>query len=199
VILVRLLEALAIIRDEAPQVINRIRVHFVGTGKSPNDPNGHNVLPYVRRFGLEAWVDETPQRVGYADILTHLKEASAILVIGSTEAHYSPSKVYQAVQARRPIFAVLHERSTAIDVLRKSQTGHVVPFAEAQLPTAEELASTLAAFIRDPKYSPNAVKWNVFEEYSARNSARLLAGALEVAVERFRTKSGKPVADQNVT
>ena len=171
--------------------MERLRVHFVGTGKSPNDPNGYNILPYVRRFGLELWVDETPQRIGYVDVLTHLSEASAILIIGSTERHYSPSKIYQAVQARRPIFALLHEQSTAVDVLRNSQAGRVVTLTETQLPAAEELASALAGFIRDPKYSANEVRWNVFEAYSARNSARMLANALELAVEQFRAKERK--------
>ena len=135
-VLVRFLEALAIIRDQDPQLIERLRVHFVGTGKSPNDPNGYNILPYVRRFGLESWVDETPHRIGYVDVLSHLSEASAILVIGSTERHYSPSKIYQAVQARRPIFALLHEQSTAVDALRNSQAGRVVTLTETQLPAA---------------------------------------------------------------
>ena len=57
---------------------------------------------------------EHPQRVSYIDVLSHLVQAAAILVIGSTEPHYSPSKIYQSVEARRPIFALLHKASTAI-------------------------------------------------------------------------------------
>ena len=187
-VLERFLEALATIRDKDRGLMERLRVHFVGTGKSPNDSNGYNILPYVRRFGLELWVDETPQRIGYVDVLSHLSAASAILVMGSTESHYSPSKIYQAVQARRPIFALLHEQSTAAETLRNCQAGRVVTLTETQLPAAEELASTLACFIRDPKYLANEVRWNVFEAYSARNSARMLANALELAVEQFRAR-----------
>jgi hypothetical protein len=187
-VLERFFEALAIIRDQDPLIMERLRVHFVGTGKSPNDPEGYNVLPYARRLGLELWIDETPQRIGYVDVLTHLSEASAILIIGSTEPHYSPSKVYQAVRARRPIFALLHEHSTAVDVLRKSQAGHTVTLTETRLPAAEELASALASFIRDPKYSAAEVKWNTLDKYSARNSARLLAGALNAASELFERR-----------
>ena len=196
-VLVRFLEALAKIRDEDPRLIERLRVHFVGTGSSPSDPNGYNILPYVRRFGLELWVDEMPQRISYVDILTYLSEASAILIIGSTERHYSPSKIYQAVQARRPIFALLHEQSTAVDVLRDSQAGRIVTLTETQLPAAKELASALAGFVRNPKYSANKVRWNVFEAYSARNSARMLANALELAVEQFRAKEASAVANRS--
>lgn len=184
-VLVRFLEALATIRDQNPRLIERVRVHFVGTGKAPNDPNGYNVMPYVRRLGLEAWVDETPQRIGYVDVLTHLCEASAILVIGSTESHYSPSKIYQAVQAKRPIFALLHEQSTAVNVLRNSQAGTVVTFTTDQLPGVQDLASSLMSFVRDPQYSVDAVKWDSFDTYSAQNSARLLAGAMDRALAVF--------------
>ena len=187
-VLVHLLEALAMIRDQDPQLMQKLRVHFVGTGKSPDDASGHNILPYVQSLGLESWVDETPQRISYVDVLSHLREASAILVVGSTESHYSPSKIYQAVRARRPIFALLHEQSTAVDVVRNSEAGCVVTLTETRLPAPEELASALANFIRNPKYSANEVKWNEFEAYSARNSAHLLARALNNALELFERR-----------
>jgi hypothetical protein len=185
VVLERLLEALAVMRDRDPEVMERLRIHFVGTGKSPDDPEGHNIRPRVQRLGLERWVDEHPNRIGYADVLHHLVHASAILILGSTEAHYTPSKVYQAVQAKRPIFALLHEESTAVSVLRESRTGQAVTFTEDQLPEAEKLAGALAAFVRDPQYSGDEVRWDAFEAYSARNSARVLAGAVENALQLF--------------
>jgi hypothetical protein len=183
-----LLEALAVLRDKTPEVIERLRVHFVGTGTSPDDPKGYNVQPRLQRFGLERWVDEHPNRVGYVDVLNHLAHASAILIVGSTEPHYTPSKVYQAVQAKRPMFALLHEKSTAVSVLRESRAGRAVTFTDDRLPAPSMLAETLAAFIRDPQYSAELVRWDAFEAYSARNSARILAGAVESALTLFQAR-----------
>ncbi len=196
-VLERFLEALAVLRDRDAEVMERLRVHFVGSGTSPNNPNGHNVRSHVRRFGLERWVDEHPNRISYLDVLNHLAHASATLILGSTEAHYTPSKVYQAVQAKRPIFALLHEKSTAVSVLRESRAGQVVTFTEDRLPEAGELASILAAFIRIPQYSSNKVRWDAFQAYSARNSARALACAVDKALELFeqrRATNPKPGA-----
>ena len=120
--------------------------------------------------------------------LTILVHASAILILGSTESHYTPSKIYQAVQAKRPIFALLHEKSTAVSVVRETRAGQAVTFTEGQLPDAHELAAALAAFIRDPRYSAEEVRWDAFEAYSARNSARLLAGAVNNAMELFEKR-----------
>lgn len=188
VVLEKLLEALVILRENNPEVMKRLRVHFVGTGTSANDPNGYNVQPQVRRFGLEHWVHEHPNRIGYLDVLNHLAHASATLVLGSTEAHYTPSKIYQAIQAKRPVFALLNEQSTAVNVLHESRAGRAVTFKNEQLPAAETLAEALAAFVGDLEYSADAVRWDSFEAHSARNSARELAAAVNRALELFEKR-----------
>jgi len=113
-----------------------------------------------------------------------LLSASAVLVVGSTEAHYTPSKAFQGVQARRPMLALLHEASTAADFLQKSNAATVVTLSEQHLPDPETLCATLAAFMRDRRYDPAEVRWELFEEYSARSSAKVLASALDEAHAR---------------
>jgi len=186
-VLDRFLEALAELRDREPRLMERFRVHFVGTGQSPNKPEGI-IGPRVERLGLGRWVAEFPRRIDYADVLTHLANASAILILGSTEAHYTPSKVYQSVQAKRPIFALLHEQSTAVGVLRDSQSGRVVTFTDNALPEAGSLAASLSNFIRDPQYSPDKVRWETFDAYSARNSAKVLVEAIGSALRLFEKR-----------
>src|SRR5205809_7873464 len=157
-VLDRFLEALAVLRDSEPKVIERLRIHFVGTGKPPDESEGF-VHRRVQRLGLGRWVVEVPHRIGYIDVLNHLVHASAILILGSTEAHYTPSKVYQSVQAKRPIFALLHEQSTAVSVLRDSRAGRIVTFTDQTLPESKTLAGSLADFIRDAKCSAKDVRW----------------------------------------
>jgi hypothetical protein len=180
-----LFAGLALMRTEYPDLFSRLRIHFVGTGKSPNDSVGHNILPRAARLCLQEMITEHPQRIPYIDVLSHLVQASAILILGSTEAHYSPSKIYQSVQAKRPIFAFLHAASTANQVLESSNGGVVIPITETRLPEPRYLASRLAAFVSDPQYDPSQVTWSKFEAYSARESTRKLALALEAALERF--------------
>jgi hypothetical protein len=184
----RFLESLVVLRDRHPKIMERLRVHFVGTGRSANDPGGYGVMPYVWRMGLERWVHEHPNRISYVDVLNHLVHASAILILGSTEPHYTPSKVYQSLQAKRPIFALLHEQSTAVGLLRETGAASVMTLTENNLPSAEELASALSAFIQIPPSPLREFRSELFEPYSARHSARLLAEALEQALELFDKK-----------
>jgi hypothetical protein len=186
-VLERFLQALAVLRDSDRNLIDRLRVHFVGTGKTPDGADGF-VHQRAERLGLLPWVAEVPHRIRYIDVLNHLVHASAILILGSTEPHYTPSKVFQSVQAKRPIFALLHEQSTAVSVLRDSRAGSIVTFTDETLPEPKTLAASLADFIRDTKYSAEDVRWDAFESYSARNSAGALARALESALEAFANR-----------
>jgi hypothetical protein len=188
----RLLQAVALLQARGSPAVRRLRLHFIGTGKSPSDPHGHNVLPVAQRLDIAGLVTEHPHRMPYLDVLAHLAHAGGSLIVGSTEPHYSPSKVYQAVQARRPVLALLHEGSTAVHVLEKSGAGTVIKFAAQALPSPEQIADTLENFLA-ASYNAETVEWSAFEAYSARESARRMAAALDEALMRFRlrTRSGE--------
>ena len=182
-VLERLFEALKIVLRD-PRFADRLRVHFVGTGMREGDPTrGHTVTPYIEKWSLGGVVDEHPSRVSYLDVLNHLRLADGVLVIGSTEPHYSPSKIYQAALSRRPVLALLHRDSTAAPLLETSRAGSVVRFTAESLPAAAELAATLEAFL-SKQYRPEEVDWSVFDRDSARESTRAFAAAMDEALRR---------------
>jgi hypothetical protein len=182
------LEGLRELQEAAPQVADRLRVHFVGTGTSPDDPRGHRVLPRAQKLGVAAMVTEHPQRIGYVDTLNHLENSHAILVLGSTERHYTPSKVFQGMLSRRPILAMLHADSSAIDMIRSTKAGRVISLTQEHLPAPATIARELQAFAEETLYDANAVDSSIYESLSARASTRILADALD------RACSGKPSA-----
>jgi hypothetical protein len=186
-VLERLLEGLATLVARKSSLAARIRLHFIGTGKSPVDRAGYNVVPVAKQLGLAGFVNEHPHRMGYLETLAHLVKARAILIVGSIEPHYTPSKVYQSVQSRRPILALLHEQSTAVDVLRRSGAGLAVTHDEARLPSAVEVADALERIVTI-SYDVNAIDWQAFAAFSARESARTLAAAMDEAVAISRCR-----------
>ncbi len=137
------------LKVRSPDAAGRLKVHFVGTGSSPDDPRGHQVRPRAQQMGVDDMVDEHPQRIGYVDALNHLTRSDAVLVLGSTEAHYTPSKVFQAMLSRRPVFALLHKDSTAVDMIRSMGAGNVVTLTETALPGPAEVAGALRALMAD--------------------------------------------------
>jgi hypothetical protein len=184
VVLEAFLAGLRALRERSPATASRLRVHFVGTGSSPDDPNGHQVMPRVRAACVEDMVDEHPNRIGYVDTLNHLARCGAVLVLGSTERHYTPSKVFQAILSQRPVFAMLHAESTAVGMIEQARAGTVLPLTERAMPSPAAVADALQAMIATPAYDASVVDGSAFDSLSARASTKALADALDRALDQ---------------
>ena len=149
--------------------------HFIGTLGT--------IKPIAEKHGLYGTtVFEHPDRIPYLDVLTQLEATDAVFILGSTEPHYTPSKVYQGVLSGKPILAVLHEQSTAVNVLRASNAGIVITMK------GEEDLDTLSARFLDglrefenfrKAFDPNKINRAAFEQYSAKAVTAQLADKLD--------------------
>lgn len=161
--------------------------HFIGTGKSPNDPEGYNVRSHAEEFGLwQTVVFEYPKRIPYLDVLVHLSAADAVFILGSTEPHYTPSKTYQAVLSEKPILAVLHSASTAVAVLQESRAGVVLGFdgPEAVGSISENWMKCRENFLAfHSRFNAADVEQEVFEQYSAKEVTKQLALLLDEVIK----------------
>ena len=164
-------------------LFENIEFHFVGTGKTPDDKNGFNIKPLAEKYGLyENIIFEYPARIPYLDVLVHLNIADAVFILGSTEPHYTPSKVYQAVLSGKPIFAVLHEASSAVKVIENSNAGIVLSFkGEEDVETIQQsFSSSFIAFKKFKNgFTKNQIELSIFEEYSAFAVTKKLAELLD--------------------
>lgn len=156
-----------------PDHFNNVEFHFIGTGKTSGDPQGHNIKPLAEKYGLwQTVVYEYPERIPYLDVLVHLNIADGIFILGSTEPHYTPSKSYQGVLSGKPILAVLHEASTAVDVLRLSGAGMVLAFSgEGDVFSIENNFPGMwdQYQIWSLTFNANNINIDVFEKFSARS------------------------------
>jgi hypothetical protein len=181
------LQALQCALEQDCDYTSRLRLHFIGTGSVPSDPSSYTVRPWAERFGLADLVREHPARVPYLDVLNHLKHAHGVLILGSSEPHYTASKVFQAVLSRRPVIGLLHAQSTAAAILQEAHAGPVITFDEAQpvRVRVREIAQVFLDVVRDHSdYSPEQVNWKAFQAYSAEAMAHKLATAFDTALDR---------------
>lgn len=169
--------------SENKSVFKSVEFHFIGTGKTPQDANGYNVKDLAEEYDLwQTIVFEYPQRISYLDVLVHLQAADGVFILGSTEPHYTPSKVYQAVLSSKPIFAVLHKESTAVKVLQQSHSGMVLSFnGETDILSIENSFTPLIInfFEWIKSFDAGKVDMEIFERYSARNVTKKLAALLD--------------------
>ena len=165
------LEVLFSTISASPEFFKDIEFHFIGTGKTPNNPEGYNIRPVAEKHGLwEKQVFEYPKRIPYLDVLIHLESADAVFILGSTEPHYTPSKTYQGVLSEKPIFAMLHFQSTAASILEETNAGLVFKMNPDTLDQAKDVLKN--RFIEFLSFQKNFKKEQVntarFEAFSAR-------------------------------
>jgi glycosyltransferase involved in cell wall biosynthesis len=157
----------------------RLRLHFLGTSNQ-SESDAYRVLPIARDCGVADAVTEEPSRLDYLDALAVLTHASGIVLLGSSERHYTASKLYPALLAERPMLALFHEQSSVVSILRAAAsepTVRMVTYADGPPDEAHvgAVACHLRALAASCVYQPADVALDRIEGVSARQLARQLA------------------------
>src|ERR1019366_7002235 len=163
-------EAVKIGLQRAPEIFNRLRLHFVGTTYAHDAAGQYQMLPAAKDAGIETLVDEHPGRVPYLEAIQILLDSHALLVLGSDSAHYTASKIFPYILANRPLLAVFHEESSVVRILRETQAGDGIPFRGAGWlgEKVNQIATSLYEILSRPGSSKPLTRWEAFEPYSAR-------------------------------
>jgi glycosyltransferase involved in cell wall biosynthesis len=175
--------ALARVRTGDPAA-RRLRLHFFGTSNQRDLDAPARVMPIAAEYGVADVVTEHAPRLDYFDALRVLRDSSAVLLLGSGERHYTPSKVFPALAARRPVLAVLHAASSATGLLwhyGRVPAIRLVTYDGDQGPMAriDEIACHFRELLATPAYRPDCVDDEVLAEASAPVLARRLAGVFD--------------------
>jgi hypothetical protein len=178
------LGAAALLREREPALYKRLRLHFFGTSNQTAPDSPCRVLPVAAELGVASVVSEVPPRLDYLDALSVQAQATALLLLGSSERHYTASKLYPALLAERPILAVYHEASTVVDVLRRAArppAARLVTYGDVDRAPSrvEEISEALASLVRNPVFDPAAMDLEAVQAYSARSLAGRLARMLD--------------------
>ena len=114
------LSAFALMRDRDPKLYFRTWLHFFGTSNQTLRTAPQTVMPVAREIGVSQRVTEIAPRINYTDALRVQSQSSGILMMGSSEPHYTASKLYPGLLARRPILAVYHNESSVVHILAQA-------------------------------------------------------------------------------
>ena len=182
-----LLKAAALLAERQPELYRKLRLHFFGTSNQTASDAEPRVLPVAEELGVADCVTELAPRIDYPDALTVQTQASAILMLGSSERHYTASKLYPGLLARRPILAVYHEASSVVEILCRATTPptvRVVTYGDAERAEScvEAIYKNLAALVAEPVYRPADIEMDEVKEFSAES----LAGKLAEVFEKLR-------------
>ena len=101
------------------------------------------------------------------------------MILGSTEKHYTASKVYQSLLSERPVWAIFHEESTAVQVMEECQADqYLVRYEEGMGKEAlrKAIKHSLLLRLKQEEWNPDL---KALDRYSAKESARKLVEGIE--------------------
>jgi glycosyltransferase involved in cell wall biosynthesis len=166
-----LLEALAQLADEAPEVADRLVLVQVGTHSEEDERH----LAALRAQGLAVTLGPQPRAVS----LALQRRGQALLLITSDEVSQSTGKLYEYMAAGRPILA-LAEGNEAARIVQETGTGvTVAPTDRAGIVAA--LRSVVSGELAR-RYAPHGV-----ERFTYPAPAEAVAELVEAAIARRAT------------
>lgn len=147
------------LRATAPGDATRLHFHFIGTSYAPGPHASLSVLPIAQACGVAERVQEEPGRVGYFTAIRIMLVADAIIIPGSDDPAYTPSKIASCFLAEKPTLA-LTPAGSAMD-----RTMRELGFATVASWPAPEGVAGVTEFLRQLLAHPPIVP------PTARNSA----------------------------
>ncbi len=139
-----LFDGLRLYRDRFPEKARRLRLHFLGTSYVAPGKGICSVLPFAEICGVADQVAEIPHRLGHLECIRLQSDADVLLLPGSSDLAYSPSKLYPYYLAGRPILALVFKDSVMEKLLHEINCSVMVGFRENEAKDTAHAA--LAAF-----------------------------------------------------
>lgn len=117
-------------REREPERAALLHFYFLGTSYAPPGQGLATVKPIAAEFGLADLITEVPHRLGHLECLKLQAEADVLLLLGSSDLAYSPSKIYPYFLSERPILAVVFKKSYLEGIIQELSCAVTVAFEE---------------------------------------------------------------------
>lgn len=179
------LAALRTVKETAPELYRSCRVDFVGTSYAPDASGCYQVKPLAEAAGVSDVVTEIPTRLPFLDALSALATTDTLLMLGSSETHYTPSRLLPYVFARRPILAVMNGASDATRLLERHRATRLVTYDAHRPPNdcVAEMAAALIDWLRQPRLPDLPEPGREWDAFTARSLTERVAALFDRAIE----------------
>ena len=122
---------------------DKTELYFLGTSYAPKGKEIGSVLPIAKNMGIQDSVIEKTDRLGFYDTLRHLMLSDGLLIVGSDDLNYNPSKIYTYLLANKQIFSLLNNYSPGNDVLKN----YIEVYQSSLLDSQEQINANFRTYI----------------------------------------------------
>ncbi len=150
-----------------------IKLIFIGTTYEQGNGSKFRAIPIGKKLGIEKYMMELPERIGYFDALKVLTDTDLIIFPGSLDSGYTASKIYPYILSEKPIFALSHEMSSVARILKGCNTGPVITFSGREdLENKQDKINSALFDLLDHLPEKSEIHWKFFEQYSEETMVR---------------------------
>lgn len=169
---------------------SQIRFKFIGTSYYSGTQLNYQINPIAEEYSISEYVYEHPERVPYLDAIQLMQDANTMLALGSEQPHYTASKIFPYILAKKPILAIFHEKSSVIDILNDNIAAKVITFNSDEFPhlNIEQIKDNLTEIVLLNNDYEAELDWSRFQSYTASAMSEKLAKFLDEAIENKNTQ-----------
>jgi hypothetical protein len=179
--------------DRKNEDFRALRFYFIGTSYAPKGHGRPSILPLAQKFGLGEQVIEITDRISYFHTLVTLQQADALFIPGSDDPKYTASKIYPYLLTKKPLLAIFHRASSAINILKAYGIQRVYDYDSV---TIEEIDCFLSG-ITNKNLETIVYNLDAVTEYSAMQMTAKQCALFDLVIRRKNSPSS-PETDQCV-
>lgn len=150
------------------------KILFLGTSYQEGVVSEVDPVGMAKKICPQVDVEAVPGRLPLLDALKALQQADRLLFFGSDDPGYMPSRLFQYLQAGKPLLAVLHEKSPAYRFAQQHRMPGLAGFATQE--GNNEVALKITKLDWKTPVAPEAIV------YTAADMTRDLCGLFEEAM-----------------
>ena len=150
-----------------PELFKKFRFYFIGTSYAPAGKGCKSIQPMADEMGLQEYVLELTDRIGFYESLATLQKADILFITGSDDPKYTASKLYPYLMTKKALLAIFHEKSTGVTVLKSCMPdAKVFTFPGDEKEIISNIYRQLAKWSAGP-IDPLIINKEAFKEFDA--------------------------------
>jgi len=96
--------------------------YFIGTSYDSTASAKSSAWQLAQSYGLNKIVYEHPARISYLSTLKIMQDSSGIIVLGSTDPDYNPSKLFPALLSEKPVICLANPNTALASFISRQKT-----------------------------------------------------------------------------
>ncbi|WP_316804871.1 glycosyltransferase [Pedobacter nototheniae] len=155
---------------QQPENFKKLRIYFIGTSYAEKGTGNKTIQPLAVKFGIEHYIFEQTDRVGFYESLSYLQNANGLIIPASDDPQYTASKIFPYILAKKPLLAIFNKQSSAAKIIENCEAGLVADLNNEE----KSIPFILNFLIKMGNQSIEQVNtnWLEFEQYSAKHMTK---------------------------